>query len=269
LTVTCATDGNHGRSVAFGARRHGCRCVVYMHEHAPQDKAAAIEALGAHVVRTHGNYDDSVRIARAAGAQANWLLVPDTSNDPDDPLPRRVMQGYGVITLELLEQLPLAPTHVFVQAGVGGLAAAMAATLAEAYGTARPLLVVVEPERAACVFASAAAGRPTAVTGSLETAMAMLSCGEVSPIAWRILERRADAFITIDDAAAVEWTRRLRAGDGAGDQGTAPLDVGVSGAAGLAGLQCVLAEDAAKRELQLDAESRVVVIGTEAAAPSS
>lgn len=260
LTLTCATDGNHGRSVAFGARRHGCACVVYMHEQAPPDKAEAIRALGATVVRTAGTYDDSVRIARAASAQPDWLLVPDTSNDRDDPVAARVMQGYGVLSLEVLEQVSRPPTHVFVQAGVGGLAAALAGTFAEACGPARPIFVVVEPERAACVFASAVLGRAAVIPGPLATKMAMLSCGETSPIAWRILERRAAAFMTIEDESAVEWAARLRSGA----DGLPAIDVGVSGAAGLAGLQCALDDHDAKSALRLDERSRVLVFGTEA-----
>jgi diaminopropionate ammonia-lyase len=264
LTLACATDGNHGRSVAYAARRHGCSCVVYMHESAPADKAAAIQALGALIVRTAGTYDDSVRIARAAAKQPDWLLVPDTSDDPADPTPARVMQGYGVMALELIDELETPPTHVFVQAGVGGLAAAIAGNFAEAYGARRPMCVVVEPERAACVFASAVLGHAATIDGPLDTEMAMLSCGEASRVAWPVLDRRADAFIAIDDDAAVHWTRQLRSG-AAG----MPLDVGVSGAAGLAGLQCALADPSTKRALGLDADSRVVVIGTEGAPPRS
>jgi diaminopropionate ammonia-lyase len=259
LTLTCATDGNHGRSVAYGARRYGCRCVVHMHEHAPPDKVAAIQALGAIVVRISGTYDDAVRFAREASERPNWLLIADTSDGPSDPTPVRVMRGYGVLVLEILETLPSPPTHVFVQAGVGGLAAAVAGTLAEAYGDLRPVFVTVEPERAACVFESGVLGRPAAVGGTLETQMAMLSCGEASPIAWLVLERLADAFMTIDDDTAIAWTRRLRSGA----IGSPAIDVGVSGAAGLAGLQSALADPAAKRALGLDERSRVLVIGTE------
>jgi diaminopropionate ammonia-lyase len=259
LTLTCATDGNHGRAVAFGAQRYGCNCVVHVHDHALPDKIAAIQALGAMVVRITGTYDDAVRFARNASTRPNWLLVSDTSDDVADPTPIRVMQGYGVLTLELLERLASPPTHVFVQAGVGGLAAALAGTLAEAYGDVRPTFVVVEPERAACVFASAVLGRPAVVEGSLETEMAMLSCGEASPVAWQVLERHADAFVTIDDATAVSWTQRLRSGD----DGFPAIDVGISGAAGLAGLQSALADRATREALALDERSRVLVIGTE------
>jgi diaminopropionate ammonia-lyase len=259
VTLTCATDGNHGRSVAYGARRYGCRCVVHMHEHAPPDKVAAIQALGAIVVRIAGTYDDAVRFAREASMRPNWLLIADTSDDVTDPTPMRVMQGYGVLVLEILETLPSPPTHVFVQAGVGGLAAAVAGSFAEAYGDLRPTFVTVEPERAACVFESGVLGRPATVAGSLETQMAMLSCGEASPLAWKVLERFADAFITIDDDAAVAWTRRLSSGA----DGSPAIDVGISGAAGLAGLQSALADAAVKRALKLDEKSRVLVIGTE------
>jgi len=263
LTLTCATDGNHGRSVAFGAVRYGCQCVVYMHERAPDEKAKAIEALGATVIRTPGSYDDSVRVARAAAAaNPDWLLVPDTTNDPNDPIPAQVMQGYGVMSLEIFDQLPGGepPTHVFVQGGVGGLAAAIAGNFAEAYPDRRPFTVVVEPEQAACLLESARLGRPAVITGDLDTNMAMLSCGEASPLAWTILKSRADAFMVIDDATALEWTTRLVKGE-AGDPA---LDVGISGAAGLAGLQAALADPAMRAAFGLNQDSRVLVVGTEA-----
>src|SRR5262249_55978696 len=152
VTLCCATDGNHGRSVAFAARQLGCKAVVYVHEQVSPVKAAAIEALGARVERVPGTYDDAVRRARSAAAERNWLLVQDKSTDPLDETTLLVMQGYTVMVLEILEQLadqPL-PTHVFLQAGVGGLAGAIAGALADMLGERRPMIVVVEPEAAAC-----------------------------------------------------------------------------------------------------------------------
>jgi diaminopropionate ammonia-lyase len=259
VTLCCATDGNHGRSVAFAAHRHGCECVVFMHEHAPAGKEAAIRALGARVVRVDGNYDDSVRIARQTAGDQGWLLVADTSDDPMDLTTRHVIQGYGVMMLEVLEQLSSAsrPTHVFIQCGVGGFAAAVAGVLADVCGEERPTLIVVEPEAAACVMESALHGVPSKVGGDLRTQMAMLSTGEASPVAWPVLHQRADAFIAIDDASAIAATVDLA------DSQEAPLNVGVSGAAGYAGLVESLRDSQAASILGLDAESRVLVFGTE------
>jgi diaminopropionate ammonia-lyase len=260
-TLCCATDGNHGRSVAFAAQRFGCACVVFMHEGAPVAKAAAIAALGARVIRVPGTYDAAVRRARDAASEEGWLLIPDTSEDALDPITRLVMQGYGVMVLEMLEQLHRAapPTHVMLQGGVGGLAAGVAGLLAEIYGARRPSVIVVEPEAAACLLESALRFGPSKVGGDLVTAMGMLSAGEASAVAWPILQRRADAFMSIDDAAAIAAARHLSA-PAADFPG---LDVGVSGAAGVAGAIELLRHRELATVVRLDANSRVLVFGTE------
>jgi diaminopropionate ammonia-lyase len=256
VTLCCATDGNHGRSVAFAAKRHGCACVVFMHQHAPAAKEAAIVALGARVIRVAGTYDDSVRHARKTAEEEEWVLVADTSEDALDPTTRHVIQGYGVMVLEVIEQLEQygTPSHVFLQAGVGGFAAAVAGTFAEIYGVNRPRIIVVEPEAAACLLQSALNCAPSKVNGDLRTVMEMLSTGEASPVAWPVLQERADAFIAIDDAAALATLSELSA---------AGLNVGVSGAVGVAGLMEILKHGEAAAMLGLGATSRVLVFGTE------
>jgi diaminopropionate ammonia-lyase len=263
IPVTCATDGNHGRSVAWGARLFGCPCVIYLHEHVSAGREAAIAAYGAEIVRVPGTYDDAVRAAARDAEAQGRIVVSDTSYPGYMEVPRIVMQGYSVLIAEALEQLPpdAAPTHVFVQGGVGGLAAAVLAHLWEAWGAERPRLAVVEPERADCLYQSARAGHPARSTGDLNTIMAGLSCGEVSPLAWEILGRGADAFLTIPDDAAADTMRLLA--DGAG--GDAPIVAGESAVAGLAGLLCALPDAAARAALELDAASRVLVIGSEGA----
>lgn len=264
-TLCCATDGNHGRSVAFAARQHGCECVVFMHERAPEPKAAAIRALGAQVVRTPGTYDHSVREAAAAAAREGWVLIADTSDDAQDPTTRHVMQGYGVMVLEILQELGgTPPTHVFLQSGVGGLAAGVAGPFADRLAGARPINIVVEPETAAALYESASRGKPTAVGGDLLTVMEMLSAGEVSPVAWPVLERRADAFMTIPDEAAILAKKRLLEGEGR----RFPLDVGLSGVAGLAGLIALMDAPRRAAELGLGKDARVLIIGSEGAPPA-
>jgi len=259
-TLCCATDGNHGCSVAFAAQRHGCACVVFMHEHASVAKERTILARGARVVRVAGTYDDSVRQAAMAATENGWILVPDTSQDALDLTTRHVIQGYGVMMLELLQQLEedRPPTHIFVQGGVGGLAAAVAGMWAEAYGARRPRMLIVEPESAACLLESALNGAPSRVGGDLRTAMEMLSTGEASPVAWPVLQKRADVFMAISDAVAISIARELREAPR-----DAAVDVGVSGAAGLAGLVELLKHTGAARLLGLGADSRVLVFGTE------
>ena len=261
LTLCCATDGNHGRSVAFAAQRYGCRCTVFMHERASRLKVRAIEALGATVVRTPGTYDDSVRIARERASREGWLLIADTGADAHEVIPAEVIQGYGVMALELFEQLgERIPTHVFLQGGVGGLAAGVAGPMSEKFGRHRPYNVVVEPEAAACLLESAVRGSASSVRGDLRTSMEMLSCGEASPIAWTILKGRIDAFVAIEDVAAESAAGELRAGSACG----VPIDVGVSGAAGLGGLMEMGADKQARAQIGLTDDSTVLLFGTEA-----
>ncbi len=263
LTVTSATDGNHGRSVAWGAKRFGCQAVIYIHATVSDARKAAIEAYGAEVRRVDGNYDDSVRQCAADAAQHGWTVVSDTSYPGYQTIPKDVMQGYGMMAAEALDQLPAdePPTHVFLQGGVGGMAAAVAAHLVWRFGPKRPMILMVEPVTAACLLASARAGKATAVGGDLETVMAGLSCGEPSLLAWDVLEGTTDAFLTIPDHAA-NATMRLLAD---GNQKDAPLVAGESGVAGLAGAITIAAVKEHRAALDLDQESRILVFGTEGA----
>lgn len=263
ITVTAATDGNHGRSVAWGARMFGCRAVIFIHETVTAGREAAIAAHGAEVRRTPGTFDNAVRAARKTAASEGWHVVSDTSGGGGDDATRNVMQGYALMAAEAIEQLPPGgpPSHVFVQAGVGGMAAATCAQFWQSFGTARPRTVLVEPKDAACWFASLRAGRPVAVGGALDSIMAGLACGEVSRLAWTILETGADAMMTVTDEAAAECMRLLADGR----HGDTPLVAGESAVAGLAGLIAAAGDAAARRALGLDRESRVLLFGTEGA----
>lgn len=255
LTVTCATDGNHGRAVAWGARRAGARAVIYVHEGVSEGRAQAIRSYGAEVRREGAHYDASVRASAEAARENGWSIVSDTSWPGYEDTPRAVMQGYSILAMEVEEQGGR-PTHVFVQGGVGGLAAGVLSWRWERYGADRPVMTVVEPQTAACLLESAAAGRWTAAEGDLDTIMAGLACGEPSLLAWSILDTGADAFMAIPDEAAARTMRDLAALGVVG---------GESGVAGLAGFR-IAARDAAMREaLGLGAQSRVLLYGTEGA----
>lgn len=255
LTVCCATDGNHGRAVAWGAARVGAKAVIYLHENVSEGRQQAIASFGAEIRRVAGSYDDAVRQA-AVDAQANgWIVVSDTSWPGYMEIPRLVMQGYALMMREIW-YAAARPTHVVAQGGVGGLAAAILSWLWESHGASRPVFIVVEPENAACLFASARNRTLTALTGDIGTIMAGLECGEPSPLAWSFLEAGADAFMTIPDQLAVDTMRGL-------------ADIGIvggeSGVAGLAGILAALDDSAAREALQLTASSRVLTFGTEGA----
>lgn len=261
MTFACATDGNHGRSVAAAARLVGAQSRVFVHAGVSAQRRAAIEQQGAVVQIVAGSYDDSVDEANRMCAANGWLAVSDMSWPGYEAIPRLILQGYTVLVQEALARLVAPPTHVFVQAGVGGLAAAVAGHLALVFGHARPVVVVVEPDRAACIVASAGAGRRTKIDPAGATVMSMLECYEPSLVAWRILTRTADAFMSIADEAAIHGMRRLARPLRCDPRITA----GESGAAGLAGLMVVAADRGQREALGLTRNSRVLVVNTEGA----
>ena len=258
ITVTCASDGNHGRSVAWGAQLFGCRCVVYLPPAVSPAREAAIAEHGAVIVRTRGDYDGAVMEAQRDAQHLERFVVSDTSYEANVNVPRDIMQGYTVLLTEVLERLPASerPTHVFLQGGVGGFAASVVGHLWETLGPDRPACVVVEPDCANCLFESASLGRPATVTDVHRTIMGCLACGEVSTLAWYMLERSVDAFMTIADEAVETAMRRLENGDPA-------VSVGPSGAAGLAGLMCIAGDVRNRTTIGLDRSSHVLVVATE------
>ena len=263
ITVTAATDGNHGRSVAWGARMFGCRSVIFINQAVSERRERSIASYGAEVRRNPGSFDEAVRTARNTAEAEGWHVIPDTSSDITMQTPRDVTQGYALMAAESIDQLPYAgaPTHLFLQAGVGGMAAASAGQFWQQFGPRRPRAVLVEPKSAACWFASLKAGHPVAVDVAVDSVMGGLSCGEVSRIAWEILSPCADAMMTLEDAAA-EDCMRLLADTPFGD----PVIVaGESGVAGLAGFLAAARDAERRRMLGLDGSSRVLVFGTEGA----
>jgi diaminopropionate ammonia-lyase len=269
-TVISATDGNHGRALAAAARSVGCRCVIVLHARVSVEREQPIAAFGAQIVRIAGNYDDSVQEAELLAQAHRWQVVSDTSYDGYEEIPRDVMQGYSTISAEVVEQTGAPPsegefTHVILQGGVGGLAAGVASYLWEHHGANRPRFVIVEPRQADCLFQSALEGRPAKATGSVDSVMAGLACGETSPLAWRFLGSCIDDFVTISDEEAVQAMRLLARGS----RRDIPVVAGESGAAGFAGLRALRDNPDWSEQAGLDERSRVLTINTEGAtAPS-
>jgi diaminopropionate ammonia-lyase len=263
LTAVCATDGNHGRALAWAAQRFGCACVIYVHADVSVGRRQAIARYGARIVEVSGTYDDAVRSTARVARANGWLEISDTAYEGYSEIPRCVMHGYSVMVREALEQMEgrQPPTHVFVQCGVGGLAAAVVGHLWQRFGAKCPRVVLVEPETAACAWASAVGRNPVSVAGGLETIMAGLACGTLSTLAWEVLADGAAAFVRITDEAAVEAMRLLADGT----HGDTPLVGGESGVAGLGGFLAVARDPRAARLLGLSACSRVLLFGSEGA----
>jgi diaminopropionate ammonia-lyase len=254
VTVTCATDGNHGRSVAWGANRFHCRCVIFVHENVSQWRIDAIAAYGAEVRRVAGTYDNAVRVAARTAETEGWLVASDTSWPGYTEVPRGIMQGYRIMADEAADQWDgPAPTHVFIQGGVGGAAAAVSVHLRARFDPA-PNLIVVEPDRAACLFASAETGALTAIPGDLDTVMAGLACGEPSLLAWEELSRSVTAFMSIPDESATETVHMLKKEN---------IGAGESGVAGLAGCMLAAKDEKLRGVLELSHDSRILAFNTE------
>lgn len=266
-TVISATDGNHGRGLAAAAQDAGCRCVIVLHAHVSPEREQAIAAYGADIVRIAGNYDESVQEAARLAAAHGWQVIADTSYDGYEDIPRDVMQGYGAIAEEIVEQTSAqrgragAFTHVFLQGGVGGMAAGLASYFWEYHGPQRPCFISVEPAQADCLLQSAIQGRPAKATGTVDSVMAGLACGETSPLAWRFLQPCVDVFMTIEDEQAIEAMRALAQGS----ERDTPIVAGESGVAGLAALEWLRSDPQRSEQVGLTAESRVLIISTEGA----
>ena len=265
-TFVTATDGNHGRGVAWAARVLGQRAVVYMPRGSAAERLENIRAQGAEAHMLDVPYDDAVRYARDQALSNGWTLVQDTAWPGYTEIPRRIMQGYTTMGLEILEALGACrPTHVFLQAGVGAMAGAMAAFFANVYGEDRPKVIVVEPFTADCIFRTAQAndGALHCCDGEhMRTIMAGLCCGEPCTIAWDILRDYADFALAMPDAAAATGMRVL-GNPLPGDPG---IISGESGASGVGAAFVLLTEPdcaAQRRLIGLDGDSVVLAISTE------
>jgi len=268
ICFATATDGNHGRGVAWAAMELGFECVVYVHERTSRPRIRAIEEYGARVKVIPGTYDDAVRMIMRDAAENGWQIISDTSWEGYQDIPCWVMQGYTTLMGEVQEQLAgqgiSRPTHVLVQAGVGALAASIIGYYQGLFGKDRPVTAVVEPDKAACLYASAQAadGQPHSVGGTLDTIMAGLACGDPSPLAWDILDQTTDFFLSCPDFVAAKGMR-VYGMPVAGD----PFIVsGESGAVTLGALMFMMDYSGLadlKKRMKLGPDSQILLINTE------
>ena len=268
ITFAAATDGNHGRGVAWSATQLGFQSVIYVHKFTSQGRIHAIEQAGARVVVVDGTYDDAVRQVYEDSQKNGWQVISDTSWEGYTDIPKWVMQGYTTLLAETQEQLAaqglIKPTHVFVQAGVGSLAAAAIGYYAQLFGSERPRTVVVEPTEAACLFASAEKGDGSYVSypGDLNTIMAGLACGDPNPLAWKILWENADYFVKCPDYVAAKGMRVY----GVPLNGDPFIISGESGAVTMGALMFIMEYEGAaalRKALNLNADSQVLLINSE------
>lgn len=268
IVFASATDGNHGRGVAWAANELGFKCVIYVHADTSLRRIDAIKSNGAEVVVVDGNYDDAVRQVVADAKVHGWTIISDTSWDGYTEVPTWIMQGYLTMLTEAQEQFSgvglVKPTHLFIQAGVGALAASVIGFYHALFGQDAPKCVIVEPVNADCLYQSALAddGKPHSVKGDLDTIMAGLSCGDPSPIAWEVLKENADCFMKVPDYLAAKGMRMY----------ASPLEddpvviSGESGAVTLGTLTAIMEypelQDL-KKALNLNEESQVLFINSE------
>ena len=262
MMVTTATDGNHGRSVAWGAQLAGCQCRIYIHKDVSVGREQAMAALGAKIIRIPGNYDESVKLCASEAKKNGWQMVSDTSYEGYTAIPTQIMSGYSVMIDEMLSQSSAVPTHVFIQAGVGGLAAAVAAGLWSRLGENCPKIIIVESEYADCIIRSLKAGKPTPVDIETETIMAGLSCGEISLIAWEVLKRCAAGAVSINDAAVPPAMRYMASGEAA--NGT-KIEAGECAVPGIIALLVSAQNSELNEAFAIGIDSTVLVFGCEGA----
>ncbi|OHT01504.1 diaminopropionate ammonia-lyase [Tritrichomonas foetus] len=268
VTFVTATDGNHGRGVAWTANRLGQHSVVYMPKGSAEERLQNIRAEGADASITDMNYDEAVRLANSKAESEGWVMVQDTAWEGYTDIPTWIMQGYttmGVEIMKQIEELKLEkPTHIFLQAGVGSMAGAMTGFFASVFSEDRPFISIVEPNTVDCIFRTAQArdGKIHFVTGDYQTIMAGLACGEPCTIGWEVLKDYADAFLTCPDYAAADGMRVLAAPK----KGDSPIVSGESGASAFGCVFNILTDPQLhdlKTKLKLDENSNILFISTE------
>ena len=256
-TVT-ASAGNHGIGLAWGSKRLNLPCHVFLGEHVADTQATRIRAHGAVVHRVDGGYEASLQAARDAAAREGWSLVQDVDSEGYEQVPRDIYAGYTVLAREMTEAMEAPPTHVIVNAGVGGLASAVCAHLWARYAERRPRFVVAEPSAAACLLASARAGECVAVSAEPTTVQTGLDCREPAALAWQVLASGADDFVSVPDDVVAPCVRLLGGLDPS-------IAAGDSAVAGLGVLVAAAAQPALAKALDLGPAARVAVIVCEGA----
>ncbi len=259
ITVSTATAGNHGRSVAWGARRLGLKCKIFISEFVSDARGQAMSNLGAEVIKVKGNYEKSLMECIQQSTKNNWQIVQDVAWENYLLVPKYTMAGYSVMMKEISSELKDKEiTHVILQAGVGGMAAAMIAGIAR-YLNNIPIIIVVEPDSAACVLESIKKGKIEKIDIKRESLMGGMSCGEVSLVPWEILKNSVKYCISLPDDDIAKTMKLL----GNASFSNEKIIAGENSAPGVISLIASCEDQKIKNELNLDMDSNVLVIGCE------
>lgn len=265
ITFITATDGNHGRGVAWAANKLNQKAIVFMPRGAAQERVDNIAKEGAEVTVLDANYDEAVRHANQLAEENGYIMVQDTAWDGYEDIPRWIMQGYMTLAWEMyseLEEKSIVPTHVFLQAGVGSFAAAATGFLSNMYKENKPKISIVEPMNVACIYESAVKNERVLVGGNHQTIMAGLACGEPNTFGLKVLLDYADGFIRCGDEFAAHGMRLLANPLGS----DAKVVSGESGAASIGAMSKVLSDskyDIVKKDLGIDENSVLLFVSTE------
>jgi len=259
IVVSTATAGNHGRSVAWGAKRLGLKCKIFISEYVSEARGQAMANLGADVIKVKGNYENSLIECIKQSAENNWQIVQDVAWKDYMLVPKYTMAGYTVMMKEIIDQINQNKiSHIILQAGVGGLAGAMVAGIAR-YLKNIPTTIVVEPDSAACVMESIKSGKIEKINIKRESLMGGMSCGEVSLVPWEILKNSVKFCISLpDDDIAI--TMKLLGNANFSDE---KIIAGENSAPGVISLIAACSDEKTKKELNINSNSNIMLIGCE------
>ena len=259
IVVATATAGNHGRSVAWGAKRLGLKCKIFISEFVSEARGQAMSDLGADVIKVKGNYEKSLSECIKQSTENNWQIVQDVAWKDYMLIPKYTMAGYSVMMKEIIDQINNEKiTHIILQAGVGGMAGAMVAGIARYLGNV-PVTIVVEPDSAACVLESIKTGKIEKIDIKRESLMGGMSCGEVSLVPWEILKNSVKHCISLPDDDIAK-TMKLLGNSSFSDQ---QIIAGENSAPGVIGLIASCMDQNIKQNLKLDQNSNALVFGCE------
>ena len=259
IVVATATAGNHGRSVAWGARRLGLKCKIFISEFVSESRAVAMRNLGADVIRVKGNYDASLKECIKQSKNNNWEIVQDVSWEEYKTVPKYIMAGYTIMIKEIFDKIINEKiSHVFLQAGVGGMAAATIAGFAK-YSNNVPYFITVEPEDAECVLQSIKNQKPTSINIQKESIMGGMSCGDVSSLAWEILKHSTNSSISISDDAIAPTVALLKQKEFSNEE----IIAGECGVPGVISLISAMNDKNICNKINLNSQSNVLLIGCE------